>query len=67
MPDEVPKSLVFLGGEIITMAEPLEVEAIWIKDGRIELLGSKSEVLDAAGADARCCDRCERLPSRIAR
>ncbi|MFA9412082.1 MAG: amidohydrolase [Deltaproteobacteria bacterium] len=55
-PDEAPQSLVFLGGEVITMVEPLEVEAIWVKDGLIQLLGTRSEVLEAAGTDVHRVD-----------
>ena len=55
-PDGAPQSLVFLGGEVITMVEPLEVEAIWVKDGLIQLLGSRSEVLEAAGTDVHRVD-----------
>jgi predicted amidohydrolase YtcJ len=49
-PDTAPESVVFLGGPIVTMAEPSVVEAIWVKDGRIASLGSASDVREAAAA-----------------
>jgi hypothetical protein len=49
-PQTVPRDVVFLGGDIVTMAEPSVVEAMWIKDGRIEQLGRADEVRAAAGS-----------------
>jgi len=54
-PGTAPESIVFLGGPIVTMAEPSTVEAMWIKDGRIASLGSRSDVRKAAG-DAEVID-----------
>jgi predicted amidohydrolase YtcJ len=51
-PDTAPSEVVFLGGDIVTMGDPSVVEAMWIKDGRIEQLGSESAVREAAGSDA---------------
>lgn len=51
-PDTAPSDVVFLGGDIITMADPPVVEAMWIKDGRIERLGNADDVRAAAGSDA---------------
>ena len=55
-PEEAPDELVFVGGEIVTMAEPLVVEAMWIKNGRIEQLGDADEVRAAAGPEVRVVD-----------
>lgn len=55
-PDPAAESLVFLGGDIITMAEPPSVEALFVKNGRIEKLGDPEDVLAAAGADAQVID-----------
>jgi hypothetical protein len=55
-PDTAPDELVFLGGDIVTMAEPPLVEAIWVREGRIEQLGSADEVRAAAGSSARVVD-----------
>jgi predicted amidohydrolase YtcJ len=52
-PDNAPSDVVFLGGDIVTMAEPPVVGAMWIKDGRVEKLGSADEVRVAAGTDAK--------------
>jgi predicted amidohydrolase YtcJ len=38
------------------MAEPLVVEAMWIKDGRVERLGRADDVRAAAGSDATVVD-----------
>ncbi|MBW2162150.1 MAG: amidohydrolase [Deltaproteobacteria bacterium] len=55
-PDTAPSQMVFVGGDIVTMAEPLVVEAMWISDGRIERLGSADDVRAAAGSDAKVVD-----------
>jgi len=55
-PAEAPRSLVFLGGPIVTMAEPLVVEALWCLDGRIERLGKEEEVRAASGKGAKIVD-----------
>jgi hypothetical protein len=55
-PDTAPSEVVFLGGDIVTMADPPLVEAMWIKDGRIEQLGSANDVRGAAGSDAEIVD-----------
>jgi predicted amidohydrolase YtcJ len=55
-PDAAPSDVVFVGGDIVTMAEPLVVEAMWIKDGRVERLGGTDEVRAAAGSDATLVD-----------
>ncbi len=54
-PDE-PSELVFVGGDILTMAQPPVVDAMWIKAGRIEALGSEEEVRGAAGSCAKVID-----------
>ncbi|MBW2552300.1 MAG: amidohydrolase family protein, partial [Deltaproteobacteria bacterium] len=55
-PDTAPSEVVFVGGDIVTMAEPLVVEAMWIKDGRIEQLGSEDDLRAAAASDAKVVD-----------
>ena len=55
-PDTAAHDLVFIGGEILTMAEPPVVEALWVKAGRIERLGGADEVQTAAGSDATVVD-----------
>lgn len=55
-PADAPLELVFVGGDIITMAEPPVVRALWVKDGRIEALGSEEEVREAAGGEAEIID-----------
>ena len=50
-PDTAPRSLVFLGGPIVTMSEPSAVQALWIHEGRIEALGSAADVKSSAGPD----------------
>jgi predicted amidohydrolase YtcJ len=56
VPEKAPSNVVFLGGDIVTMAEPPVVEAMWIKDGRIEQLGGASDLRAAAGPDAQAID-----------
>ena len=46
----------FLGGDIVSMAEPSLVEAMWISGGRIEKLGSEDAVRAAAGSKAEVVD-----------
>ncbi|MFW2388243.1 MAG: amidohydrolase [Polyangiales bacterium] len=55
-PASAPKELLFVGGDIVTMAEPPQVEAMWVRSGRIEKLGTEAEVRAAAGAKARVVD-----------
>jgi predicted amidohydrolase YtcJ len=55
-PDAAPQSVVFVGGPIVTMAEPAVVEALWIDHGRIAALGSVEHVEAAAGSDAEVID-----------
>lgn len=55
-PDTAPRELVFTGGDVVTMSEPPVVEAVWIKDGRIERLGAAEEVRAAAGEEVRVVD-----------
>ena len=55
-PDTAPSDVVFLAGHILTMADPPLVEAMWVKDGRVERLGSEDEVRAAAGASAKVID-----------
>jgi len=55
-PETAPSQVVFVGGDIVTMAEPLIVEAMWVKDGRIEQLGGAEEVRAAAGTDVEVVD-----------
>ena len=51
-PDTARSDVVFLGGDIVTMADPPVVEAMWIRDGRIERLGNANDLREAAGSDA---------------
>ncbi len=55
-PDTAPNDVVFVGGDIVTMAEPAVVGAMWIKDGRIEQLGTAGDVRAAAGPGATVID-----------
>ncbi|UCH28834.1 MAG: amidohydrolase [Myxococcales bacterium] len=55
-PDTAPRSLVFLGGPIVTMSEPSAVQALWVHDGRIEALGSAADVKSSAGPDVEVFD-----------
>jgi len=55
-PDVASSDVVFLGGDIVTMSDPSVVEAMWIKDGQIEQLGSAQDVRAAAGSDATVID-----------
>ena len=55
-PDSVSNDVIFLGGDIVSMAEPPEVDAMWIRNGRIEMLGSADEVRTAAGSSAKVVD-----------
>lgn len=47
---------VFLGGRIITAGHPSRVEAVSVRDGRIEHVGAASDVRAAAGSDAVVVD-----------
>ena len=47
---------VYFNGDILTLEEELYVEALFIKDGKIEKVGTKEEVLVAAGEDAERID-----------
>jgi predicted amidohydrolase YtcJ len=55
-PGTAADDLVFIGGEIVTMADPPVAEAMWVKDGRIEQLGGADEVRSAAGPGAEVVD-----------
>jgi len=55
-PGTAANELVFIGGEIVTMADPPVAEAMWVKDGRIERLGGADEVSSAAGSGAEVVD-----------
>jgi predicted amidohydrolase YtcJ len=55
-PGTASNDLVFIGGEIVTMADPPVAQAMWIKDGRIEQLGGADEVRSAAGSGAEVVD-----------
>lgn len=55
-PEQVPRDLLFVGGDIVTMAEPALAEAMWVKDGRIKRLGTADELRAAAGSDAEVVD-----------
>ena len=47
---------MFHGGPIITMGSAGEVEAIWVREGRIESIGNLPDVRTAGGADATLVD-----------
>ncbi|MBT8470554.1 MAG: amidohydrolase family protein, partial [Deltaproteobacteria bacterium] len=55
-PDTVPNEVIFLGGDIVSMAGPSAAKALWIRNGRIEMLGSADEVRAAAGSSAKVVD-----------
>ncbi len=55
-PDTVSNDVVFVGGDIVTMAEPPAAGAMWIRNGRVEMLGSAEEVAAAAGSSAKVFD-----------
>lgn len=55
-PAEGPSDLLFVGGDIITMADPPVVHALWIGDGRIQALGTEEETRGAAGPDVKVID-----------
>lgn len=55
-PATAPDELIFVGGDIVTMADPPQVDAMWIRAGHIEKLGAEDEVRAAAGPDARVVD-----------
>ena len=55
-PTQASPELLFVGGDIITMAEPPVVRAMWVSDGRIRALGTDAEVREAAGPDVRVID-----------
>jgi len=48
----VGSRLIFVGGTILTMSEPETVDAMYIKDGVIQLVGSEADVLTASGGEA---------------
>lgn len=47
---------IYFGGTILTMEEPLVAEAVLVRDGRIELVGSLQEVSARRQADTRMVD-----------
>jgi predicted amidohydrolase YtcJ len=55
-PDIAPNEVLFLGGHVVTLADPPVVEAMWIKDGQIEQLGNADDMRAAAGSDATVVD-----------
>ena len=55
-PKKAPNSLLFYGGSIVSMSAEGEVEALWIRDGRIERLGSFEELRTASGEDVKLVD-----------
>lgn len=55
-PDTAARDLVFLGGDVVTLAEPPVAEAMWIRNGRIERIGAEDEIRAAAGSDAEVLD-----------
>lgn len=55
-PKKAPGSLLFHGGSIVSMSAEGEVEALWIRDGRIERLGSFEELRTASGEDVKLVD-----------
>ena len=48
----VGSDLVFVGGTILTMSQPETVDAMYVKDGVIRLVGSITDVLKVAGGEA---------------
>ena len=48
----VGSRLVFVGGTILTMSQPGNVDAMYVKDGVIRLVGNEAEVLTAVGDEA---------------
>ena len=55
-PKTAPESLIFVGGDIVTMADPPIVEAMWVTDGRVGALGAEKDVRTAAGTKAKTID-----------
>ncbi len=55
-PSTAPSDVMFVGGDIVTMADPPVVESMWIRDGRIQQLGSPEDVWAAAGPDTEIVD-----------
>ncbi len=55
-PSTASGSIVFTGGDIVTMADPPSAEAMWIRDGIIERLGSLDDVRAEAGDAAEVID-----------
>ena len=48
----VGSNLVFVGGTILTMSQPETVDAMYVEDGVIRLVGSETNVLISAGGKA---------------
>ena len=48
----VGSRLIFVGGTILTMSQPETVDAMYIKDGVIQLVGSEADVLTASGGES---------------
>ncbi len=55
-PPKEPAEVLFVGGHILTMADPPVVRALWVKDGRIEALGTEEDVREAAGSGVKVID-----------
>lgn len=51
-PRQAAESLIFVGGDIVTMSDPPVVDAMWVVDGRIVALGTEREIRTMAGNDA---------------
>lgn len=47
---------LYVGGNIVTMAEPAVVKAMWVKDGRIRALGARAALEREADSGARLVD-----------
>jgi hypothetical protein len=55
-PKQAPRSVLFHGGSIVSKSAAGEVEAMWIRDGRIERIGPFADVRAAAGGDVELVD-----------
>lgn len=50
------KDTVYFGGDILTMERQLYEECLWVKDGVIQMVGPKEQVLAQAGPEATQVD-----------
>lgn len=55
-PSHGPSNVLFVGGPVVTMAEPPLAEALWIEDGRIRAVGGDEVVEAARTAGAQTVD-----------